>query len=134
MTSVDRQGQGFRFVSDQEAREIVAKQLKQNASSRVLKEEDFQPNTPVLVQIPESDFWRQEAGEIQTEFRFLDGDLDPILIPDSPFAQIRFEISGKSMVDAPDNVKDIIRKGGRVFVTESDSWLIVHSEESLKGR
>ena len=69
------------------------------ASAEILDEEDFQPDTTVTIVIPESVFWNQEVDEIQTEFRFLEGDFGPV-ITTSPFAAIRFELK---------NLKNIVR-------------------------
>ncbi len=112
--------------------EISAGLLQQAASAEVRNEDDFQPNTPVTVTVPESGFWEQEEDSMQTEFRFLEGDLSPILT-DSPFGAIRFELK-----DFQDHhlgyIKEVAKKGGRVFVTESDSYLIVHSKKSLQHK
>lgn len=132
MTEKDKHnGEGVIGVADGgRVAEQVGDLLIQAASAEVLNEEDFQPDTPVTVVIPESDFWRQEADEIQTEFRFLEGDLSPILT-DSPFAGIRFEL--KEFKDHPVvYLEEVAKKGGRIFTTESDSHFIVHSEESLQ--
>lgn len=87
------------------------------------------PNEPVTIKVPESGFWEQEAETITTEHRFLEGDLDAVYI-NSPFAGIRFEKD--NFDDQPEYLQEISNRGARVFVTESDSWLVIHSEKSLQ--
>lgn len=123
---------GLVIMDEDTAENIANKLLAQNALAEVRNEDDFQPNTPVTVVVPGSGFWEQEEDSIQTEFRFLEGDLSPILT-NSPFGAIRFELN--DLQDHHDDYfKEVVKRGGRFFVTESDSHLIVHTEKSLQYR
>ena len=123
---------GLVITGEDEINKISDDLLQRAASAEVRNEDEFSPNTLVTVTVPESGFWEQEEDSIQTEFRFIEGDLSPILT-DSPLAAIRFEL--KNFQDHHlDYIKKVAKKGGRIFVTESDSYLIVHSEKSLQHK
>ena len=95
-----------------------------------LYKEDFQPDTPVTVVVPKRGSRGPEAEKIQTEFRFLEGDLHPVLVS-SPLAAIRFE-EKEPQKHHTGNYKEFAERGARIFLTEADMYLVVHSDESLQ--
>lgn len=98
--------------------------------TELLESRGLSPEDSTIINIPESGFWGQEAETIETQCKYLEGDLSPVE-SDSPYAAVRFELSELSE-DHPEYLKEIAEKGARIFVTEQDDWFIVHSEESLK--
>ena len=75
----------------------------------------------ITIIISVSEQWKQKAETIETEFRLLEGNWN---------GKVIFEIDYQKEGDKYN--KEIHRRGARIFHTEDDTPLVVHSEESLK--
>lgn len=85
-----------------------------------MRDRDFEklkPNDLVEITVPST---------LKVEKRLIEGDI---------IGSVRFEVTTKDTGEEEglDKYwKEILLKGGRVFITEDDMPLIIHSEESLK--
>jgi len=77
----------------------------------------------VTLKIEKSDFWNTKEETIEVDSSLVEGDST---------SGIRFEVNDEELKSYPEYYVKIKEKGARIFITEDDDYLVIHSPDSLK--